>query len=154
MLNRCQDNGRSDARMGGRGTGERGGRGGWRRMLMAPGAGGRALQVSVPQRSIHSEPALPSPRLTTLQLQTASVSSQQPQNTAHASSTAAEGLARLAVVSLSICSKNTGKWACVTCSVRCDNFADNKQPVYLTLSSNNPYISNTDLCITNYSVCR
>lgn len=45
---------RSSARMGGRGTGEWEGQGGWRCMLITSGAGGRALQVSVPQRSIHS----------------------------------------------------------------------------------------------------
>lgn len=42
------------ARMGVRGTGEREGQGGWRCMLITSGAAGRALQVSVPQRTIHS----------------------------------------------------------------------------------------------------
>lgn len=46
------------ARMGGRGTVELEGQGGWRCMLITSGAGGRALQVSVPQRPIHSKSGL------------------------------------------------------------------------------------------------
>lgn len=44
----------SSARMGGRGTREWEGQGGWKCMLITSGAGGWALQVSVPQRTIHS----------------------------------------------------------------------------------------------------
>lgn len=45
----------TSARMGGRGTVELGGQGGWRCMLITSGAGGSALQVSVPQRAIHAK---------------------------------------------------------------------------------------------------
>lgn len=77
----------SSARMGGWGTGEWEGRRGWRCMLITSGAGGRALQVSVRQRTIQSRSglALPWPVPFTL-----SVSSQQTQNTAHARSVKAE----------------------------------------------------------------